>query len=165
MNSQEVKKYTIEVLKQGFPNKKTLDKLSTSNSGNLLFDGKEIKDSGSVISKQLNYSTDEQIVGTWIDGKPIYQKTVAADVHFNINGTAIADISELKIKYPISYECTIYDAVNDEYIAFPMFCTVNQYDINIFFKQNALQLCCKDAGSYNRILKVWATIKYTKTTD
>ena len=23
-----------------------------------------------------NYSTDEQIVGTWIDGKPIYQKTV-----------------------------------------------------------------------------------------
>ena len=27
MNSQEVKKYTIEVLKQGFPNKKTLDKL------------------------------------------------------------------------------------------------------------------------------------------
>ena len=136
MNSQEVKKYTIEVLKQGFHNKKTLDKLSTSDSGNLLF-----------------------------DGKPIYQKTIAADVHFNINGTAIADISELKIKYPISYECTIYDTVNDEYIAFPMFCTVNQYDINIFFKQNALQLCCKDAGSYNRTLKVWATIKYTKTTD
>lgn len=46
MNSQEVKKYTIEVLKQGFPNKKTLDKLSTSDSGNLLFDGKEIKGSG-----------------------------------------------------------------------------------------------------------------------
>ena len=46
MNSQEVKKYTIEVLKQGFPNKKTLDKLSTSDNGNLLFDGKEIKGSG-----------------------------------------------------------------------------------------------------------------------
>ena len=46
MNSQEVKKYTIEVLKQGFPNKKTLDKLSTSDSGNLLFDGKEIKGNG-----------------------------------------------------------------------------------------------------------------------
>ena len=86
MNSQEVKKYTIEVLKQGFPNKKTLDKLSTSDSGNLLFDGKEIKDSGSIISKQLNYSTDEVLIGKWIDGKPIYQKTIAADVHFNING-------------------------------------------------------------------------------
>ena len=47
MNSQEVKKYTIEVLKQGFPNKKTLDKLSTSDNGNLLFDGKEIKGNGS----------------------------------------------------------------------------------------------------------------------
>lgn len=46
MNSQEIKKYTIEVLKQGFPNKKTLDKLSTSDNGNLLFDGKEIKGNG-----------------------------------------------------------------------------------------------------------------------
>ena len=24
-----------------------------------------------------NYSTDEQIVGTWIDGKPLYEKTIA----------------------------------------------------------------------------------------
>ena len=37
MNSQEIKKYTIEVLKQGFPNKKTLDKLSTSDSTTLNF--------------------------------------------------------------------------------------------------------------------------------
>lgn len=47
MNSQEVKKYVTEVLKQGFSNKKTLDKLSTSDDGNLLFDGKEIKGGGS----------------------------------------------------------------------------------------------------------------------
>ena len=24
-----------------------------------------------------NYSTDEQVVGTWIDGKPLYEKTIA----------------------------------------------------------------------------------------
>ena len=28
-------------------------------------------------SFQTNYSTDEKVVGTWIDGKPVYQKTVS----------------------------------------------------------------------------------------
>ena len=31
-------------------------------------------------ARMLNYSTDEQVVGTWIDGKPLYQKTVAITV-------------------------------------------------------------------------------------
>lgn len=30
----------------------------------------------SVMSRRMKYSTDEQIVGTWIDGKPIYQKVL-----------------------------------------------------------------------------------------
>lgn len=28
------------------------------------------------ISNKMNFTTDEQLVGTWIDGKPLYQKTV-----------------------------------------------------------------------------------------
>lgn len=29
-----------------------------------------------VVKEQHNYSTNEQIVGTWIDGKPLYEKTI-----------------------------------------------------------------------------------------
>ena len=29
-----------------------------------------------VMSRKMRYSTDEQVVGVWVDGKPIYQKTV-----------------------------------------------------------------------------------------
>jgi len=32
----------------------------------------------SVMSRRFKYSTEEQIVGEWIDGKPIYQKTITA---------------------------------------------------------------------------------------
>lgn len=32
----------------------------------------------------INYSTDEQVVGTWIDGKPVYQKTFN---NLNLNPT------------------------------------------------------------------------------
>lgn len=33
-----------------------------------------------VISGAMNYSTDEQIVGTWVDGKTVYQKTIVANI-------------------------------------------------------------------------------------
>ena len=74
MNSQEIKKYTIEVLKQGFPNKKTLDKLSTSDNGNLLFDGKEIEGSGSgsvVVDDKLNLESEN----------PVQNKVIAASLN------------------------------------------------------------------------------------
>ena len=74
MNSQEVKKYTIEVLKQGFLNKKTLDKLSTSDSSNLLFDGKEIKDNGSgtiVVDDKLDLKSEN----------PVQNKVIAASLN------------------------------------------------------------------------------------
>lgn len=35
---------------------------------------KRITDIGT--TAQINYSTEEQVIGTWIDGKPLYQKTV-----------------------------------------------------------------------------------------
>ena len=32
-----------------------------------------------------NYSTEERVVGTWIDGKPLYQKTITTQI--NISST------------------------------------------------------------------------------
>lgn len=36
-------------------------------------------------NKSLNYSTEEQVVGTWIDGRPLYQKT------YDITGISISE--------------------------------------------------------------------------
>lgn len=48
------------------------------------------------LTKQTKYSTDETVVGTWIDGKPIYRKVVTglsfslkADSVFTVNIPAI----------------------------------------------------------------------------
>lgn len=38
--------------------------------------------------KPMVYSTEEQVVGTWIDGRPIYQRTVVFDTR-SVNGTGI----------------------------------------------------------------------------
>lgn len=44
-----------------------------------------------VMSRRFTYSEDEQVVGTWIDGKPIYQKTIVTTTpNCTKDGTAVA---------------------------------------------------------------------------
>lgn len=42
--------------------------------GKMILNGKEYAGSG---SEWHEYSTDEKVVGKWIDGKPIYEKTIS----------------------------------------------------------------------------------------
>ena len=46
----------------------------------------------------VHYSTEEQVVGTWIDGKTLYQKTITSSdaISFN-NWGNIVDVSSLNI--------------------------------------------------------------------
>ena len=123
-----------------------------------------------VVSKQLEYSMDEKAIGKWVDGKPIYQKTIESSLNpYNTNGQTIADISSLNIDKPISYEAVIYDVEQTEktalYIASPMFCTAPIYDLHVFFTNALLQLICTQASAYRRRVDVYVTIRYTKTTD
>ena len=97
--------------------------------------------------RQLDiYSTDETIVGRWINGKPIYRKVFQ-------NPTNVTDVSSLKIETPIKMEACLY--LND-----------NAYIIKsgpesgesrfCYLLNNTLQV---SAGS------IYAVIEYTKTTD
>ena len=55
-----------------------------------------------------NYSTDEKIVGKWIDGKPIYQKTISISsvTIANNNYTSfeiLSNVAHLVYAYPMVY--------------------------------------------------------------
>ena len=65
--------------------------------------------------KDMNvYSTEEKIVGTWIDGKPIYRKVIEAATSTNIDTTSWG------IDTPLScYGCAVY--TNDDTYTFPVF--------------------------------------------
>ena len=66
MDFQQIRKYVKGVLTNSFLNKTTLDKLSTSDAGNLLFDGKEIN-SNSVEWNQIQ-TKGVKIAEVTIDG-------------------------------------------------------------------------------------------------
>ena len=111
----------------------------------------------------LNFSTDEQIVGKWINGKPIYQKTIdcgtlpnATDknVAHNISnlGTVIAYFGATtngndRLLLPISY----YTSSNTNWSVQVL---ISALDVYIVTKSNMT--------SFNNS---YVTILYTKTTD
>ena len=105
-----------------------------------------------------NYSTDEQVVGTWIDGKPLYRKVLLCTTNttlsnrnsYNIRIQGWSETSNLNIKdyvsinfSSISYgERIDYTIRDDKSIEF--WCIYSSFDIK--------------AGSP-------MIIEYTKTTD
>ena len=56
-----------------------------------------------------NYSTNEQVVGTWIDGKPLYEKTLAITVTTDYESVTLADEGITNIDFATMSEYTVVD--------------------------------------------------------
>ena len=129
------------------------------NAGKVLgANGQWVTNSGGGGSSH-NYSTSEQVIGTWVDGKPLYEKTYA-DVTGNYNSVGIYDIDNTKI--------------------------VRNVKGRLYFQNSAIQVGAYLNSSYysgwyqdfvnNGVLAVYfsndyknanfeVTVQYTKTTD
>lgn len=81
-------------------------------------------DSAVSMGDDTDYSTTEKIVGTWIDGRPVYQKTVDVTVPSTTDDTFVKgqyDVTSLNIDFPIkvtgvgrlvaSQSCVVFDSV------------------------------------------------------
>ena len=131
-------------------------KSSESGSG-------ESDDSGNESSSEITYSTEEQVVGTWVDGKPIYQKTLQGQYGTNAtNGNTLATyvdtlvhafgtISIGNYNYAIPYH--IYDSTTN---------TLTYSEISLL--NNSLIFNYYKSGSLSKTA-ISITIQYTKTTD
>lgn len=114
-------------------------------------------DSPVSIGSDTDYSTTEKIVGTWIDGKPLYQKTFSGTWALAINETAVVgSISNVSsfIKYDGSGFVTGYSnevRTLDGLMGFAYMDTVSG---NISIKS------LNGAVTWKSV-----TVQYTKTTD
>lgn len=119
----------------------------------------------SAASGQHIYSTEEQVVGRWIDGKPVYMRTIIIDSF--VTGTADAD-KALPIKKS--------DYSIDTYInSFGSVHSVGNHDNFFPINSSYASFCCNlpDApflfrqkfGSAAQTVGIDLTIFYTKTTD
>ncbi len=113
-----------------------------------------------------SYSLEEQIVGAWIDGKPLYQKTIKErmpQVETNgVSANAVIDVSDLSIDNVFEISGSITDGSS-------ISTSVNYNNLNdevgvfVWYQENALHVRSNHVSINNRIHYI--TIRYTKTTD
>lgn len=118
--------------------------------------------------RMMNYSTEEQVVGTWIDGKPLYQKTVTftSPTAINVwNNHTVLD-SDCVI---VSINAYLYGAANG-LVPLPgpygdtLLIANASYVSSAWSNTNGTLAMLTKANEYVNVNCI-ATLQYTKTTD
>ena len=107
-----------------------------------------------VMSRRFKYSTDEQVVGEWIDGKPIYQKTLTnLSKTLSAGWQTFASITNIETLV----DCKFYAVSNGGAITDAVDISVSGDDV---------QIQESDGGQvvYHRTINI-LTLQYTKNTD
>ena len=129
-------------------------------SGTLTIDGDDIK---IYAPYPFIYSTSEQRIGKWLDGKPLYQISVPFST--NANQITSVDISGLNIDTPVNMEL---NAVRCERNGTDWSTSAYYWSsgdgISAYIQSNKSTLIVRSQSSYPRG-PGYATIRYTKTTD
>ena len=124
--------------------------------GKMILNGKEYTGSG---SEWHEYSTDEKVVGKWLDGKPLYEKVFALNslVLDNWNDVAhgISNIDTL-----CRCEATYYRTTGVQTVPMPFYESASYYALCLANKTN-ISYFINGYGSG----KIIVILQYTKTTD
>lgn len=114
-----------------------------------------------------NYSTTEQLIGTWIDGKPIYEITYNTG-SINAGSTKSVDISSLNIDYVSEIKGCGYSSQYNQSLPLPFVHSQSIYSISVNTTASNSVLNANlqiSTGSSVSLSKSSVTIQYTKTTD
>ena len=130
---------------------------STSKTDSLSANmGRELNEKIDILE---NYSTEEVVIGKWIDGKPLYRKVLSS--------TTISD-SNVDITLPSNIDFMSIDKVEIKAGGFSFFSDryTNANDLIQIFKFNATTLRVVLGSSWKSNFKsAIIVIEYTKTTD
>lgn len=103
-----------------------------------------------------HYSTDEKIVGTWIDGSTIYEKTFTA----TINSTQFIIQTELSIDEIIDFEACGKKISGGSYVRFGQTYNDGGDWLNVQAAGNNIRVMC---SNWFNGASINVTIRYTKT--
>ena len=132
----------------------TLSSLNTTNKDNLVGAINEV-------NNKFNYSTEEQVIGTWINGKPLYRKvlnvgTVAEQKSYITHN--IANLGKLVNLYgTCNRNDNVQQIIPGNYTNWEIYLyDVSSTEVTIFFSDNQWNRNPND---------IVVIMEYTKTTD
>lgn len=112
--------------------------------------GIEITGENIINNLNENYSTDEQIVGKWIDGKPLYRKVISHTITGNTQEHEPHNISNIERAISIEY------SLKNQYGVFQ----TSDKTININMDTSQISIDSDWATGL-----IYIIVEYTKTTD
>lgn len=115
------------------------------------------------------YSTEEQVVGTWIDGKPLYQKTLRYDnTEYTVGQSTTLNHNIPNVKMLMFKDAILYRSTDQTYqMIADVDAEMEHWGIGIRnMKATSFDLWLGDMNGYNITYDyMYITFKYTKTTD
>lgn len=125
-------------------------------------------DSAIAIGSENEYSTDEKIVGSWIDGKPLYQKTYQLTFGSIVDKTSTTvseDISSLNTEFCKVADAQFIDGDNGCAPISTWYSSGNFYFLRAFISNEGTKLLKISTNrDYFSNKPVFVTLQYTKTT-
>ena len=118
------------------------------------------------VDNRFNYSTEEQKIGTWIDGKPLYMKTIVYTSGWTIGGEVslthgIANLDEI-----VSYKAKYLRSDGTTQFIPTIHADMQKWASGIYdFSSTAFSIYIGTLDNNITINKLIITLEYTKTTD
>lgn len=124
-----------------------LEELETTDKTDLVSAINELNTNINSLDDRDNYSTTEKVIGTWIDGKPLYRKVYSISGDMTASAwTTLVSISNVDI------------LIKGLMGGSPNNCVWNDVDLRVV--NDNLQYYCPLTHAYT-----WVIVEYTKTTD
>ena len=135
----------------------TLSSLNTTSKNNLVSAINEVNTND---IRRSTYTTSEQVVGKWVDGKPIYRKVFSFNLGSTINAwSTIGTIANIKL--PIRFYGMCWNGTT----TFNIPRAYDGEDITLYCDTGSKLFREQHNYSYANNLPAFAVIEYTKTTD
>lgn len=140
-----------------------LSNLNTTNKGSIV-------NSINEVNNKFNYSTEEQVIGKWIDGKPLYRKTITFTTTIKENETTsiahnIENAKNIFIDFGDSFMEANIGTPNYLSYGFPLIGYGSSTNDKVFCYSTITNIEFYANGNWAGNWTKHITLKYTKTTD
>ena len=114
---------------------------------------------------QENYSTNEQKIGKWIDGKPLYRKVIKTTMaETSQSGTYVNKDVVTGIHMDFGYVAKTILISGTQYMLLPYINNAG-YSTKCFMERKSSNLILANGNSIFNNCEIYAILEYTKTTD
>lgn len=113
-----------------------------------------------IVQDAVIYSEDEQVVGVWTDGKPLYRKSYVSLVPNGTKSFTIADVSDLSI----DKEVNLFGSFSVQGGTYDSFRPISYSDL-VGIAVNSNLLTYSTSNAMSGAVQLIVHLEYTKTTD